>query len=445
VTGCACDDGSCSFACCTEIRKRGAATATSSRLPISGGYYRNGKVYDELPFGYLRAGKTAGLGGFVDVSLNERSNLGGEPMKAPSLLLAGMCGLAPMLCAQQDAVPTVSLKAATKIEVRSHRATLSGQAMCDDAGNVYIRQQDAQTSPNELSRLPIQSITPAGAVEGNFRVRDAFPGLGSKQDVSGMGVFVDHAGKVYQAATANDGVYWVVEFARDGAVKAKTKLDTSSHRSLSLDHLVVFSSGEYLLAGEAGMDRRYSTPFTAVFASDGRLVKEIYEPEDDEARQKAEVGDLDYALNGVGNQFVSLGDAATDSDGNAYLLRHTPRGSPTLVYVISRAGDVVRKLRIEAGDFDLVARGIKSYDGRLAIMLGSRVHTDQYRVKVIDLQGNSIADYAGPLIGDDTLALACYNSEGLTMVPYFANPELYLLKAKLPSGGTLPTGLASAR
>ncbi len=171
-----------------------------------------------------------------------------------------------------------------------------------------------------------------------------------------------------------------------------------------------------------------------MYAADGRLVKEIYEPEDEEARQKAEVGDTEYVGVGgnMGNRFVSLGDVAAGSDGNVYLLRRTPPGSPTLIYVISPAGEVVRKLRIDTGDADLVARGIRSYDGRLAIGLGRRTHTDQYQVKVIDFRGNPIASYVGPLIGDDTLALACYSSEGFTMIPYFANPELYLLKAKLP-------------
>jgi hypothetical protein len=46
-------------------------------------------------------------------------------------------------------------------------------------------------------------------------------------------------------------------------------------------HLAVFKSGEYLVAGLTGKNSH--TPFKAVFAADGRLVKKIYEPEDEEA------------------------------------------------------------------------------------------------------------------------------------------------------------------
>jgi hypothetical protein len=424
--GCECDDGSCSFACCVEARSPG--TVASSRHPIRGGYYRNGKVYDEPLFRSLGVKETTGLAGvpdLVDASLTGE-NLGGESVNMPALILAGVCGAAPALCAQQAAVPIASLQTTAKIEVQNRRATLSGQAMCDGAGNVYLRQLDAEISRDRTRshQLPIQEITSAGAPAGGFRITDAFPA-----DVIGMGVFVNHKGDAYQVAMMRGTVY-VVEFGHDGSVKTRTKMETGDRRFTNLSQLAVFGSGEYLLAGETGKNGH--TPFTAVFAADGRLVKEIYEPEDDEARQKAELGDLDYASNNMGNQFVGLGGVDVGSDGNVYLLRRTPLGFPTLIYVISPAGEVVRKLRIEAGDSDLVAEGIKSYGGRLAIGFGRRSHTDRYQVKVIDLQGNTIADYVGALIGNDTLALACYNSEGLTMLPYFANPSLYLLKAKLP-------------
>jgi hypothetical protein len=93
---------------------------------------------------------------------------------------------------------------------------------------------------------------------------------------------------VYQAATVGDDVY-VVEFAPNSSVKTRKKLDVGSRHFTSLTRLAVFSSGEYLLVGESG--KMGHVPFTAVFAADGRLMKEIYEPEDEEARQKADVGE----------------------------------------------------------------------------------------------------------------------------------------------------------
>jgi hypothetical protein len=254
---------------------------------------------------------------------------------------------------------------------------------------------------------------------GNFRVADAFP-----DDVIGKAVFVSDDGKVYQVAIALGSVY-VVEFAQDGAVKTKTKLEIDPHLVLP-GHFAVFKSGRYLLIGETGKDAR--TPFTAVFNTDGRLVKKIYEPEDEEGRRKAELGEVEYAPSDIGNRFVSSGDAAVGSDGNVYLLRGA---SPTLVYVISPAGDVARKLRIGAGNSDLAAR-IKSYAGRLAIWSDSPNGSDQYLVKLIDFQGNSIANYEVGAREVNPLVLACYDSGGFTMISETAETKYYLVKAKLP-------------
>ena len=72
------------------------------------------------------------------------------------------------------------------------------------------------------------------------------------------------------------------------------------------------------------------TPFTAVFAAEGRLVKKIYEPEDEDAQQRAEGGDPRYLMccGDSGNEFVGLNaDVTSGSDGNVCLLH----GSPTHV------------------------------------------------------------------------------------------------------------------
>jgi len=357
-------------------------------------------------------------------------------MKMPTLLLASLCSTAPALCAQQAAAPVVSLKTTTINLAQPPFAGpywLQGKPACDAAGNVYTRPSDGATTrdPKRIARLPVQEVNPAGATVRNFRGADAFP------DGWGMGAAVGPDSAVYQIVGANrQADIYVVEYAPDGSVKAKTRLETGLRRQPGLPDLALFKSGEYLVTGTTGKDGHFRTPYTAVFAADGRLVKEIYEPEDEEARQKAELGDLDYAPDRVGNHFVSMGDATTGSDGNVYVLRRTPRGSLTLIYVISPVGDVVRKLRIDAGDNDLVARSIRSYAGRLAVGFGSRTEAGPYRIKVVDLQGSSVADYSvaypEAFVGDEGLDLACYDSAGLTLVPDSTEFKSYMLRAKLP-------------
>lgn len=363
-------------------------------------------------------------------------------MKVPAILLASACAMTPALCAAQQSASVMSLKATTVNLARSPFAghySLQGKPGCDAAGNVYTRPYDAPTTRDwkRFNQLPIHEVSPAGAQVGNFWMADTLP------EGAGMAVAVGLDGRVYQIVHTLGVVdaYYVVERAQNGSVESETKLETGSDFSSkyfrgSVFHLAVFKSGEYLLAGTTGKDGHGRTPYTAVFAADGRLVKAIHEPEDEEARQKADLGDLDYAPDHVGNRFVSLGDVAAGSDGNVYVLRATPRGALTLIYVISPSGDIVRKLRIDAGDNDLVARSIRSYSGRLAIGFGSRIQIGPYRVKIVDLQGNSVGDYSvaysEAFVGDEGLDLACYDSTGLTLVPDSSESKSYVLRARLP-------------
>jgi hypothetical protein len=354
-------------------------------------------------------------------------------MRVQFIFLAGVCGIARMLCAQQTPTPVVDLKETTKIDVpMTHRGSQSRGGICDGAGNVYVRRNEFEKPGQERAALPIRKISPEGNLVGSFRVLSAFTRYRTDGgiDVVGRSVFATTDGKVFQAAIGNDGVY-VVAFAPDGSVKAKTKLATGTATTPWL--LAVFKSGEYLLTATTGMDNL--TPFTAVFSTDGRLVKTIYEPEDEEARKKASPADWSPRPIGTigGADFVSKGDVAAGSDGNVYLLHGT--ASAALVYVISPAGEVVRKVRIEAGDPDLLARSIKFYSGRLAVEFDRWFNFDTHKnvIKVTDLEGNAIADYRmRPVEGNHALYLAGYGSEGFTFVPYENEDRFYLVKARLP-------------
>ena len=58
--------------------------------------------------------------------------------------------------------------------------------------------------------------------------------------------------------------------------------------------LVWCSRSTILVSGVTGKDLR--TPYTALFEANGKLVKEIYEAEDEDARRKAS-GDTDFTHN----------------------------------------------------------------------------------------------------------------------------------------------------
>jgi hypothetical protein len=132
-----------------------------------------------------------------------------------------------------------------------------------------------------------------------------------------------------------------------------------------------------------------------------------------------------------GNAFVlDQADVGAGPDGNVYLLHGT---SPPLIYVISPAGEVVRKLRIATKDPDRTASSMKLHAGRLAIGFDWVGDVPKSLIKVTDLKGNSIADYEiGEGAGDSDPILACYGSKGFTLIPRSAETKLHLLEAKLP-------------
>jgi hypothetical protein len=372
-------------------------------------------------------------------SSNQRDKFGGDPVKTPPSLLASLCGAASMLCAQQASIPFVNVKAAAAGEMPLPTPTstvMVGRATCDNEGDVYTRLFDPE-EPKTSFHAPIEELTPDGRLAGNFPAEDAFQGHAVAE-----AFFVHPTGTVYELFV-HDRVYEVVQFGHDGSVKARTKLELDVQSAqVQAWQLTVFKSGEYLLAGLtlkdpngqfpegwAASGLHYHTPFTAIFGADGRIIKKIYEPEDEESRERSETGDPAYAsqITYEGNNFVTLGDAAIGPDGNAYLLRGGPA---PMIYVISPKGEVVRKLRIDAGDPNeaphLAQGSIRFYDGRLVIGFGGRI-------AIIDLKGSPVASYkvAADGLEDGALSLACYNSHGLSMIGA-DKAKLSLLKAKLP-------------
>jgi hypothetical protein len=330
------------------------------------------------------------------------------------LLLANVCGLCTALWAQHGAAaPAVNIRA-TRVELPlNHPTQMIDKTTCDSDGNIYARVWAGDDSGT--ARLPVQEITPEGTLTRKFRAA----GVSQNNDLA-KGIFVSDGGDVYQAARTANGIY-VLEFTNDGSVKSTIKLEADPSL-VDPWQIAVFKAGGYLLSGLTGKDHR--TPYTAVFDANGKLVKKIYELEDEEARRKAESGDTEYTRSNAGNRFVGFGDVAAGSDGNVYLLRGT---SPALVYVISPTGQLVRKLHIDAGNTDFVAGDIKSHAGRLAVGFTG----PSSLVIVTDLEGKTTASYTVDRHKPDWPALACYDSEGFTFVTVYAEKELYLLKAKL--------------
>lgn len=336
-------------------------------------------------------------------------------IKAQAILMASACSLAPALCSQQMITgPTINLKPSNKIELSLSRSTETAYSMkCDQAGNVYARFFDVSTVGNP-SAAPIQQITPQGKLAQSFQFSRA------GEVIPTRGMFVTADGNVYVLYGGPQP--GAVQFAKDGAVKSRTTLLTG----VDIDpwHVAVFPSGGFLVAGTTGKEGR--TPYTAVFDANGKLLKRIHEPEDEEARTKGEIGDIEFTYNrSWGNVFAEEGDVTVGSDGNAYLLHGT---SPAWVYVISPSGAVIRKLQMDADD-DHNFRSIVSDGGRLAMGFAG---FGQTIIQVMDLKGNPAGRYTIAGAEGDLLDLACYDSSGFTFVTGDADTKPYVVKASAP-------------
>lgn len=334
-------------------------------------------------------------------------------MNMPRILPALLLSL-PLVYAQKTTIPLV-IRPTSKGEVPSAKSAFVMSAMCDDAGNVYSRPVDHET--------------------GWGGIRKVMADASSAQTLGTQGkTFFVRGRQLYSLTKTSSGSY-VIELNPDGTEKARTKLAVDP--AVDILHLAVFKSGGYLVVGLIGNPTadgpHLRTPYTAVFAADGRLVKTVYEPEDENARRHAEGDDSRYfrCCSDSGNEFVMYNaDVSSDSDDNAYLLHG---GFPQLVYVISSAGDVVRKFPVSDQNPNLVANSIKFYSSKLAIGFGWMNEVPETLVNIIDTNGHLMSEYK--IIeqsGDSNPILACYDSKGLTFVPRWVGDKPYLLTAKLP-------------
>ena len=387
-------------------------TSRGSR-PFSGGSYRNGELLDDLGYRVHPAVRTPAAA--MDSS-GRTNHVGEKTVNKPAFVLASLCSLVPALCAQQVVTaPVVDLKVSDKIELPLGRSWEAVDSMkCDQAGNVYARFIDVSTYGNP-SEAPFKQITPDGKLAQSFQWAKAGEVIPTK------GMFVGSDGDVYAASGGQSPA--VVRFGRDGAARSKTLLKAGAEY-VGPWHLAVFPAGGFLVTGVTGADSR--TPYAAVFDSSGKLVKRIYEPEDEDARSNADMGDIRFTHNSQwGNVFSEWGDVAIGSDGNAYLLHGT---SPAWVYVISPSGTVLRKFQVDTDD-DHGSRSVAVYGGRVAM---SFARSGETIVQVVDLKGDPVGRYMIEKGKSDVLDVACYDSGGLTFLTGSASLRPYIAKVKLP-------------
>ncbi|HME34696.1 MAG TPA: hypothetical protein VKF84_05620 [Candidatus Sulfotelmatobacter sp.] len=350
-------------------------------------------------------------------------------MKFSAVLLTATCAF-PLITSAQDhgaaAVPVPTISAtSTNLQVTAEAKLaflggLAGRVKCDAEGNIYLRPTDSETSEryHPISALPIRKIKPDGSLASSFSVADGWPGLRA------IDFFVAADGKVYQAARSEtDRAVYLVSYLANGSPRSKVRLDADFFLPYEI---AVFPSGEILVSGIYGSENR--TPFTAVFNANGRLIKEIYEPEDEDSRKRAEAGEPGFRPSSMdfGNDFVAKGDAVAGSDGNVYLLR---AASPALIFVISPKGEVLRKLRIGSPGSELSAARLKSAPGLLAISFLQKGRNTGI-LEVVDYKGKEVASYAPSDKRMYPGLLGCFSLQSFTFLSLNDGDYLHLNRAE---------------
>lgn len=287
------------------------------------------------------------------------------------------------------------------VETRIAESELGGIVIdplqCDGDGNVYLRGYDERKL-----RAPIKKISEKGE-------RQAVYTLSSVPDVKPMGggyFSVTPNGEVYQLAWSEDGARQVVVYGKDGAFKSRIVLDEG--KPFQGYQLAVFPGGELLVSGLRKDAGGPNLPFTAVFDANGKIIRKVQLQDDQDIQLAVERGDANLVNpmypSGT-NRAVSFGQASTGGDGNVYLMR---RVSPALVYVISPAGEVLRRIEVSAGDSNLLPNSMRLQKNRLAVMF-RHPHTNEQVIKVVDSQsGGELRAYDATSLGP---MFTCYGSD----------------------------------
>jgi hypothetical protein len=203
--------------------------------------------------------------------------------------------------------------------------------------------------------------------------------------------------------------------------------------------LAPFASGNLLVTGQK-YDRDPSNqpmwPFTAIFASDGTLLKEIKLDDDDAIHDLTVSSDprVVSPQNPTSNRAISFSQMLPAEDGDIYLVRWL---TPAIVYAVSPGGEVVRRFKIDPGDGDYRPGPVHISGNRMAVLF-IQPKTRQKIMKVVDLEGQELASYeeargdGKTKLGGVGSAFACYSAqpERFTFLRTGENDKLELLIAE---------------
>jgi hypothetical protein len=315
-------------------------------------------------------------------------------------------------------IPRIELKAGDTVSIANSGFSLAafGPVRCDSQGNVYLRPVSDKMN---MLLSPILRISADGQHMTKFDIANA-PEIKDSNvyNINDFAVRKDGTVVILAgAATKENGLFVAVaEIDPEDKTTSVIRIDSELRPS----QIVPLPSGMFLLSGVlrssqgSGKQIRQSTkPFTGIFDSRGRLVREVELPGDvkipDVDSSNPEKADLSNV------QAVYLSHFVAADDGTIYMLRN---GSSPNIYVLSSYGDVIRSFPFAPPTADAIASSMFYSAGRLAFgfsLTDLKDFPTDLVVRVIDAEdGHILWDYVP---GKDVAGLpACYNGEGFALL-----------------------------
>jgi hypothetical protein len=333
---------------------------------------------------------------------------------APRLLLISFTLFASTGWAQSSAVMVKSSAKDVKETPRLHLTPVDSVVVpsevasgfveplsCDQNGSVYLASDETPASIRKLN------------AKGE-RLALYQPIANPDIKVASTGYFaVSTDEELYVVAfSRTDTARYVLVFKPDGTYKNKIKLNPGFPWIPAT--LAVFPNGNLLITGQE-YDRDHSKPmlpFTAIFAPDGSLLKEVALEDDEKINAMAAAHDdrVTSPTNRLMNNAIDWGQTSAASDGNIYVMRWL---SPAIIYAISPGGEVVRRFEVNSGEDNFAPVSMHITGNRMAILF-YQPQTMEKVMKIVDLQGRDLASYdelregGKAKLGTLGLAFACY-------------------------------------
>jgi len=295
------------------------------------------------------------------------------------LVVALLCATALPMAGQTKSLVMKS-QVSSSVEARGNFALPTD---CDEQGRLYVKP----VKPGTAMEGSLLRLSAKGVLEAEFDTTGELTNIyGIRPNGGAVMVHLDGAAKVVDV------------FAPDGKRESSVRLENPPAPFFP-SQIAVFRSGEILLAG-AQYHPGYKAS-TAIYDPNGYLLKQFALDGDAEIERAVEVGDARYTqAPGGGNATISQSVAIAGDDGFVYLMRAT---SPATVYVISAAGEVVRKIVVSApGDKGLPDFWLRVAKSKLAVafrkgcdsLLHPRSCEGTVYVVVDAETGKRVADYA---------------------------------------------------